>query len=246
MRTLTSTNLETSRKNAYNAVKFTETLGFMCVRYGQAIMWRYIESDGGEFKDYIVPMDYLNNIRAQSFLGIQPYRPSNGAGGEHGQTSKTPEQIQRNIDYMLKRLRNDYPKIKFFAEFGNEPDLDKYFPGNDKYGIMYLDLARHISLALNDETDDFSLVGGVTSGGNNAKPLLKYIYEQDAYKYFDGFSYHPYKKRQRLTRVTIRLPRVTRARRTVSAAGFRLPKSAGMENGLRTSRPAVIMNVRKM
>ena len=189
---VTSTNLETSRKNAYNAVKFTETLGFMCVRYGQAIMWRYIESDDGEFKDYIVPMDYLNNIRAQSFLGIQPYRPSNGPGGEHGQTSKTPEQIQRNIDYMLKRLRNDYPKIKFFAEFGNEPDLNKYFPGNDKYGIMYLDLARHISLALNDETDDFSLVGGVTSGGNNAKPLLKYIYEQDAYKYFDGFSYHPY------------------------------------------------------
>ncbi|MDY5627149.1 MAG: hypothetical protein SPF92_06090 [Clostridia bacterium] len=191
---VTATNLETTRKNAYNAVKMTETLGFMCVRYGQAIMWRYLESDDGEIKDYIVPMDYLNNIRAQSFLGVQPYRPSNGAGGEHGQTSKTPEQIKSNIDYMLKRLRNDYPKIKFFAEFGNEPDLDKYFPGTDKYGIMYLDLLRHISLALNDETDDFALVGGVTSGGNNAVPLLEYIFQQDAYKYLDGFSYHPYIK----------------------------------------------------
>lgn len=176
------------KQRVINSLKLLEMSGIRTVRLGTAITWEGLENENGELNDTNAPIDFINSLNSTSFLNIST------GNTRYGGTSKTREQIEKNVGYMKKRLTADNPKTKLYAELGNEPDLEQFWTGRDIYGIQYMNLARYVSLGIKDVKSSYPLIGGVTSGGTNAAPFLKYMFDQDAYRYLDGYSYHPYIK----------------------------------------------------
>lgn len=176
------------KKRVENSLRLLDMSGIRMTRYGTATTWESLETKDGQLTDRNAPADFINSNPSAAFVNLSV------SNEKYGGVMKTREQMNNFWKYAQNRLTSNILKSQFFAELGNEPDLEQFWPGRDVYGIQYMNLARYASLAVRETKEDYSLIGGVTSGGTNAVPFLKYMFQQDAYKYLDGYSYHPYIK----------------------------------------------------
>ena len=176
------------KKRVENSLRLLTMSGIRMTRFGTSTTWESLENEKGELTSRNARIDLINGNPTAAFVNL------NVSNEKYGGVMKTREQMGNFEEYAKKRLTTSIPKSQFFAELGNEPDLEKFWPGRDVYGIQYMNLARYASLTVRGEREDYSLIGGVTSGGTNAVPFLEYMFQQDAYKYLDGYSYHPYIK----------------------------------------------------
>lgn len=186
---ITRTTYISDKKRAENNLRLLRMSGIRMTRYGTASTWEALEDENGELSDRNAPIDFINSHPSAAFANLSV------SNEKYGGVMKSREQMESFCTYAEKRLTADMPKSQFFAELGNEPDLEKFWPGRDVYAIQYMNLARYASLTVRQTKEDYSLIGGVTSGGTNAVPFLESMFgRQDAYKYLDGYSYHPYIK----------------------------------------------------
>ena len=175
-----------SRDNMDYGQRLLNITGFKIARYGTGLSWSHLEKEEGKLTWEDLPsIDRAVYNGATSFLAPSYTHNVYGLMNSREARSKMEQ-------YFKNRLADGRPNIKFWAELGNEPDLAKYWANRDIYGIQYMDYVREASLVINDNTRDFSVMGGTVSGGTDAAPMLHYMFAQDAYKYLDAFSYHPY------------------------------------------------------
>lgn len=109
-----------------------------------------------------------------------------------GEPAITRERKQVITKFIQDRVKYQMHKTWGFMCIGNEPDLSKYFKGSDKYGIQYLNVMRNSVFAMRDVSEDYDIMGGGVCASVNAQGFLEYMFRQDAYKYLDGYDYHPY------------------------------------------------------
>lgn len=176
------------KKRVENSLRLLEMSGIRMVRYGTSTTWEGLEDENGGLTDKNARIDYINSIPPAAFFVVSV------SNANHGGVMKTREQMDAFSSYVKKRLATRMPKHQFYAELGNEPDLDTFWTGRDVTAIQYTNLIRYMYTAMKEAGSDYSLIGGATSGGTNAVPFLENMFGQDAYKYLDGYSYHPYIK----------------------------------------------------
>lgn len=177
------------KRRAVNSLRLLTLSGIRKARFGTATTWEMLEGKDGELSDFNLPSGIIKDMPATSFVNLSVLN------GKYGGVMVEREQMEHFTEYAKKRLTNDVIKSGQFAELGNEPDLESFWPGRDVWAIQYMNLARYASLAVRECNDDYSFIGGVTSGGTNAVPFLESMFQQqDGYKYLDGYSYHPYIK----------------------------------------------------
>lgn len=58
--------------------------------------------------------------------------------GKYGGVMVERAQMEHFTEYVKKRLTNDVIKSGHFAELGNEPDLESFWPGRDVWAIQYM------------------------------------------------------------------------------------------------------------
>lgn len=183
---VTSSAYKRSRDNMDYGQRLMKITGFKVARYGTGLSWTHLEKEEGK-----LTWEDLPSIERAVYNGATSFLAPSYTHSVYGLMNNREARAKLE-QYFKNRIEDGRPNIKFWAELGNEPDLDKYWKGRDIYGINYMDYVREASLIINDNTRDFSVTGGTVSGGTDAAPLLHYMFEQDAYKYLDAFSYHPY------------------------------------------------------
>lgn len=177
------------KKRSVNSLLLMNLSGIRMARFGTATTWEMLEDEDGELTDFNLPSGIIKDMPATSFIDLSILNE------KYGGVMLKREQMPYFMEYVKKRITNDVVKSGGFAELGNEPDLESFWPGRDVWAIQYMNLARYASLAVREANDNYSFIGGVTSGGTNAVPFLESMFkQQDGYKYLDGYSYHPYIK----------------------------------------------------
>jgi len=161
--------------------------GVRKVRIGQGIEWHNFERQKGVYDATFSEYKYMDLIHECGMEILRDLMAMNYAY-QSGHPRLAKHMIPWGKSFTeYARLPYDY----YALEVWNEPDLKKYYNGDD-YGVMLANLTCTAGLALFDSGRNIPLLGMSCSGDANAPQYMRQLFKLGVYNYIDAVAFHPY------------------------------------------------------